>query len=69
MVYDEPIIRYLIRTQSYNNVRVLPERVISQDYGFVLPQGSPLRESINRELLAIIQTEAWRQERSRYLGQ
>ncbi len=69
VVYDEPIIRYQIRTQSYNNVRVLPDRVLSQDYGFVLPQGSALRESINRELLAIIQTETWRQELNRYLGQ
>lgn len=68
VIYDEPILRYLMRSQSMSNLRLLPERVLPQDYGFVLPQGSHLREPINRELLRIIQTQSWRDSVANYLG-
>lgn len=69
VVYDEPILRYSMRSNAINNVRLLPDRVLPQDYGFVLPQGSELREPLNRELLRRIQSQAWRQSLQRYLGQ
>ena len=68
VIYDEPILRYSMRTQSLNNLRLLPERVLPQDYGFVMPQGSKLRESVNRELLQAIQTQNWRDSVAQYLG-
>lgn len=68
IVYDEPILRYSIRTGAYNNIRMLPERVLSQDYGFILPEGSQLREPLNRELLKVIQSPEWRNKLERYLG-
>ncbi|MBF39126.1 transporter substrate-binding domain-containing protein [Idiomarina sp. UBA4520] len=69
VVYDEPILRYSMRTNALNNIRLLPERVLRQDYGFVLPQGSELREPLNRALLKTIQSAQWRGELQRYLGQ
>ncbi|KTG24683.1 hypothetical protein AWR38_03670 [Idiomarina sp. WRN-38] len=69
VVYDEPILRYSLRTNALNNIRLLPERVLPQDYGFVLPQGSSFREPLNRELLNVIQSPQWRSELQRYLGQ
>ncbi len=38
---------------------VLPEVFHRQDHGFALPEASPLRESINRALLAEIRRERW----------
>lgn len=69
VIYDEPILRYSLRTNAFNSIRLLPERVLPQDYGFVLPQGSELREPINRTLLKTIQSPQWRSELQRYLGQ
>lgn len=68
VIYDEPILRYSMRSQSLNNLRLLPERVLPQDYGFVMPQGSQLREPLNRELLQVIQTSNWRESVAQYLG-
>lgn len=69
VVYDEPILRYLLRSEQLSNVQLLPERVLPQDYGFALPQGSPLREPLNRELLSVTQSQQWRDLLQRYLGQ
>lgn len=68
VIYDEPILRYSMRSQALNNIRLLPDRVLPQDYGFVLPQGSHFREPVNRELLRVVQTEAWRDSLDQYLG-
>ncbi|RUO73562.1 transporter substrate-binding domain-containing protein [Idiomarina seosinensis] len=68
VIYDEPILRYSLRSQALNNIRLLPDRVLPQDYGFVLPQGSALREPVNRELLKVIQSQAWRDSLDNYLG-
>ncbi|MGM0526484.1 MAG: transporter substrate-binding domain-containing protein [Pseudomonadota bacterium] len=68
VIYDEPILRYSLRSQALNNIRLLPDRVLPQDYGFVLPQGSALREPVNRELLKVIQSQAWRDSLGNYLG-
>lgn len=68
VIYDEPILRYSLRSNALNNVRLLPDRVLPQDYGFVLPQGSQLREPLNRELLKVVQSPSWHQSLQRYLG-
>ncbi|MDV6316568.1 transporter substrate-binding domain-containing protein [Idiomarina sp. HP20-50] len=69
VVYDEPILRYLLRSEQLSNVQLLPERVLPQDYGFALPQSSSLREPLNRELLSVTQSPQWRDLLQRYLGQ
>ena len=48
---------------------MLPQTFDRQDYGFALPQGSALREPINRALLAIIAEPEWNQTLTRYLGE
>jgi ABC-type amino acid transport substrate-binding protein len=68
MVYDEPILRYLVRT-SGERLTVLPETFERQDYAFGLPEGSELREPVNRTLLEVIDRPAWQETLERYLGQ
>ncbi len=59
MVYDAPILRYLIRRQYIDQLSVLPGSFTRQDYGIALPSGSPRRESLNQALLESLQDSAW----------
>lgn len=68
MVYDAPILRYLIKQDFRGALEVLPHRFMSQGYGIALPQGNPLREPINRLLLEKIREPFWQDELFRYLG-
>ncbi len=40
-----------------------------QQYGIAFPEGSPLREPVNRTMLKIIQKEEWQRVLKSYLGQ
>ena len=68
LVYDAPIIRYLINRDLKGKLEVLPNRFLRQDYGIAFTAGSPLRESINRILLEKIQEPAWQEKLYQYLG-
>jgi ABC-type amino acid transport substrate-binding protein len=68
VLYDAPILRYLTRTRYGDQLRVLPQELQRQDYGIALPQGSPLREPINRVLLEIVRSADWQPSLERYLG-
>lgn len=68
LVYDMPILRYLVAERHGDSLQVLPHVLQRQDYGIALPPGSPLREAINRELLQVIRSPEWQQLLERYLG-
>jgi len=68
LVYDKPILQYLVRKEFPGNLEVLPITFLPQDYGIALPAKSPLREPINRALLKIIDSLAWQDTLARYLG-
>lgn len=67
-VYDEPLLRYLIRNSYASKLRLVPGRFGRQDYGIALPQGSALREPIDISLLHRIEGNEWRVEIARILG-
>ncbi len=69
VVYDEPIMRYLIGEHDDWRIRVLPESFELQYYGIALPTGSPLREQVNYVLLQTIESPQWKGLLTRYLGQ
>jgi ABC-type amino acid transport substrate-binding protein len=68
MVYDAPVLQYLAKHELGGAVEVLGNVFERQDYGFALPDGSPLREDVNRALLAALASDAWRDLVERYLG-
>lgn len=68
VLYDAPILRYQIKQQYEDGLRVLPGIFYQQYYGIALPQGSPYREQINQRLLIRINDRPWRDEVVRYLG-
>jgi ABC-type amino acid transport substrate-binding protein len=68
VVYDLPILRYLVKNQYVHDLKVLPNQFARQDYGIALTPGSPLRERLNREILQIIQSAEWSRMLESYLG-
>ena len=68
VVYDAPIMRYQIRQQFIDQLRVLPGSFERQDYGFALPSESPHRESINQSLLESLYDPALEDLLIRFLG-
>lgn len=68
LVYDAPILRYLVNERPDSNLRVLPTVLLRQDYGIALPSGSPFREGLNRQILRIIRTPEWASMLEGYLG-
>ncbi len=68
MVYDAPILRYLVRTQFQDRLRVLSVSFERQDYAIALSSGNDLRESINRVLLDETRSQSWRDVLFDYLG-
>lgn len=68
MVYDAPILRYAAQTEMPAAIQVLHATVDHDDYGLILPQGSPLREPMNRALLTITREPGWQNVLQSYLG-
>ncbi|MFN2168308.1 MAG: ABC transporter substrate-binding protein, partial [Anaerolineae bacterium] len=68
VVYDAPILRYLVNEGYASELQVLPTVFARQDYGIALPSGSPLREELNRHILRIIRTPEWNRMLEAYLG-
>ena len=68
VIYDAPILNYLVHSEPTSPLMVLPNTFMRQDYAFGLPKKSPLREKINIVLLEHISTEQWKATLSHYLG-
>jgi ABC-type amino acid transport substrate-binding protein len=68
VVYDAPILRYLAQTEFSGVLEVLPRTFERQDYGIAFPQGSPMREYVNRVVLERIRSREWDDALYRYLG-
>jgi ABC-type amino acid transport substrate-binding protein len=69
LVYDAPILRYLVKEAFKERIQVLPNTFTRQDYGIALPPGSPLREPLNQALIAEIRDYRWQELLLFYLGQ
>lgn len=67
-VHDSPIVRYTIKQRFADQLRVLDAQFDYRPYAIALPPESQLREPINRSLLEVTETPAWRDAIKRYLG-
>ena len=68
VLYDEPFLRYEVRTQYEGEFAVVPLHLDPQLYAFAVREGAPLREPINRVLLRKIHEPAWSDLVYQYLG-
>jgi ABC-type amino acid transport substrate-binding protein len=69
LVYDAPMLKYLINKDYEGKARVLERTLAPQAYGIALPQGSSLREFVNRVLLGKVNEPWWRETLFKYLGE
>lgn len=69
VVYDAPLLKYRLQERGNKRLEVLPETFEHQRYAIGLPQGSPLREPVNRLVLQEIRGQDWDRLVRRYLGQ
>lgn len=67
-VHDRPLLRYAVRRDWQGDIDVLQDEIGRQDYGIALPEGSALREPLNRALLAAVRSPGWETLLSRYFG-
>ena len=68
IIYDEPFLRYVVRKEYPTKFTVLPLHLDPQLYAFAVRESSPLRESINRELLHQINEPNWSDVLYRSMG-
>jgi polar amino acid transport system substrate-binding protein len=68
MVYDAPLLQYIAKNDLGGQVQVLPITFEHQDYGIALPDGSPMRENLNRALLDNLGKDTWNELVNRYLA-
>jgi len=53
VVYDAPVLLYYVNSIGKGKVSIVGEVFDQQYYGLALPEGSPLREDVNRALLKL----------------
>ena len=67
VVYDIPLIAYQLEGHpEWSHISVLPGAVISTQNAFGLPEGSELREPLNRIIPAYTETRDWRVQMEDY---
>ncbi|MBB1487703.1 transporter substrate-binding domain-containing protein [Oceanospirillum sediminis] len=67
LVHSREVMQYLVKADYIRGTSVLPLSLSQTDYAFILPEGSPLTENINRQLLSQVKTELWQQRQEVYL--
>jgi polar amino acid transport system substrate-binding protein len=68
VVYDAVLLRYYGISHPDRAFPVVPGTFKRQSYGIGLPQGSALREPLNRFILRHLQTDEWSNVLTRYTG-
>lgn len=68
LVYDRPLLLWLVRERYADSLQVLDAAFDPQDYAIALPQGSKMRLPIDLALLDAVQSEWWRETVFSYLG-
>ncbi|MBL0714803.1 MAG: transporter substrate-binding domain-containing protein [Desulfosarcina sp.] len=67
-VYDEFLLKYIVKTDFPARVHLLAGTFDHYYVSMGMPNGSPLREPINRALLKIMEKEGWNRLVARYIG-
>ena len=68
VVYDAPALLHYVNGDGKEKAKVVGKLFAPQDYGLALPQGSRLREKINRNILAAIESGEIEEILARWFG-
>jgi ABC-type amino acid transport substrate-binding protein len=67
-IYDSPNLLFYANREGKGKVTVVGKIFEPQDYGLALPQGSPLREKINRAILKLMESDEFERKVKNWLG-
>ncbi|HEY3202494.1 MAG TPA: transporter substrate-binding domain-containing protein [Thermoanaerobaculia bacterium] len=67
IMFGEAILRYYAGRGSGRGIEVLPETFMAESLAFPLPNGSALREPLNRALRRVLAGTHWRDLRDKYI--
>ena len=68
MIYDEALLKYMIKTKFSESLMVVDTMFENQNYGIAFPEKSLLRERVNRVMLRILHSQKWEDIIQKYLG-
>ncbi|MEM8859180.1 MAG: transporter substrate-binding domain-containing protein [Chloroflexota bacterium] len=68
LVYDAPVLQYFSNLAIAQDVILVPTIFQNENYGIVLPQGSPLKEEVNQSLLRVQENGVYAQLTQRWFG-
>ncbi|MEM9773738.1 MAG: transporter substrate-binding domain-containing protein [Chloroflexota bacterium] len=69
LVYDAPVLQYYSNLSIAQDLLLVPTIFQNENYGIVLPQGSPLKEEVNRSLLRVQENGVYNQITLLWFGQ
>ena len=67
-VYDEIVLKYHSKTDFPGRIQVLPEIFDPYYLSFAMPQGSELRETLNRALMRVLDSNDYLRLKERFIG-
>jgi polar amino acid transport system substrate-binding protein len=67
-VYDKPLLAWVIRQRYSSSIDLVDATFDPQEYAFVLPRNSPLRNALDVAILNAVHSAWWEQTVFRYLG-
>ena len=67
-VYDVAVLKYFVKELNFENLYVLPELFNKHYVSMILPEGSTLREPLNRALQKVTEKDQWKDLLNIYLG-
>ena len=67
-VYDEIVLKYHSKADFPGRIQVLPEIFDPYYLSFAMPQGSELRETLNRALMRVLDSNDYLRLKERYIG-
>jgi ABC-type amino acid transport substrate-binding protein len=68
LIFEKAILGYMVKEYGWRNMHILPHTLAVNDYAIAMPTDSPLKESVNRALLKVVQGPRWREVVQRYFG-
>ena len=69
VVYDGPILKYLIHNNHRGTLKLLPQQLQQFYYGIALPNGSALRDPLNVQVLEKTSSRLWKDWQFNYFGE
>jgi polar amino acid transport system substrate-binding protein len=68
LVHERAILGYMVKEYGWRELQLLPHTLAVRDYAIALPQGSALKEPINRALLKVVHRPAWKDTVQKFVG-